>query len=97
KHIRDMMVQLVAPTPDDLICDPACGTAGFLVSAAEYIRGKYEKTMTTEQWEWFIVELFTGFDTDRTMLRLSTMNMILHSVTNPHIIYTDSISKEKNI
>jgi len=92
-----MMVQLVAPTPDDLICDPACGTAGFLVSAAEYIRGKYEKTMTPEQWERFTGEMFTGFDTDRTMLRLSTMNLMLHSVTNPHISYTDSVSKENNI
>ena len=49
KHIRDMMVQLVDPTPDDLICDPACGTAGFLVSAAEHIRDKYGRNMTPEQ------------------------------------------------
>ena len=67
KHIRDMMVQLVAPTPDDRICDPACGTAGFLVSAAEYIRGKYESTMTADQWARFERDTFTGFDTDRTM------------------------------
>ena len=53
KHIREMMVELVAPTPDDLICDPACGTAGFLVSVAEYIRRHYEDTMTEEQWENF--------------------------------------------
>ncbi len=46
KHIREMMVELIAPTPEDLICDPACGTAGFLVSASEYIRNKYEDTMT---------------------------------------------------
>ena len=97
KHIRDMMVQLVATAPADLICDPACGTAGFLVSAAEYIRGKYEKTMTPEQWERFTGEMFTGFDTDRTMLRLSAMNLMLHSVTNPHISYADSVSKENNI
>ncbi|HHW12729.1 MAG TPA: SAM-dependent DNA methyltransferase [Firmicutes bacterium] len=97
KHIRDMMVRLVEPTPDDLICDPACGTAGFLVSTAEYIREKYEKTMTPEQWERFTGEMFTGFDTDRTMLRLSAMNLMLHSVTNPHISYTDSVSKQNNI
>lgn len=97
KHIRDMMVRLVDPTPDDLICDPACGTAGFLVSTAEYIREKYEKTMTPEQWERFTGEMFTGFDTDRTMLRLSAMNLMLHSVTNPHISYTDSVSKQNNI
>ena len=53
KHIREMMVELIAPTPEDLICDPACGTAGFLVSASEYIRNKYEDTMTPEQWDHF--------------------------------------------
>lgn len=74
KHIRDMMVRLVEPTPDDLICDPACGTAGFLVSADEYIREKYESTMTPEQWERFTGEMFTGFDTDRTMLRFTKTN-----------------------
>ena len=41
KHIRDMMVELMAPTPDSKICDPACGTAGFLISSAEYIRKHY--------------------------------------------------------
>ena len=49
KHIREMMVELLRPTPEDTICDPACGTAGFLVSAAEYVRGHYESTMTSEQ------------------------------------------------
>ena len=97
KHIRAMMVQLVDPTPDDLICDPACGTAGFLVSAAEHIRDKYGRNMTAEQWEQFTGEMFTGFDTDRTMLRLSAMNLMLHSVTNPQISYLDSVSKDNNI
>jgi len=68
KHIREMMVALLQPTPDDEICDPACGTAGFLVSASEYIRKNYEATMTPEQWEHFSGSAFTGFDTDRTML-----------------------------
>jgi type I restriction enzyme M protein len=97
KHIRDMMVRLVEPTPDDLICDPACGTAGFLVSTAEFIREKCEKTMTPEQWKRFTGEMFTGFDTDRTMLRLSAMNLMLHSVINPHIRYTDSVSKQNSV
>ncbi|MDY4465114.1 MAG: N-6 DNA methylase, partial [Candidatus Treponema excrementipullorum] len=60
KHIREMMVALLQPTPDDTICDPACGTAGFLVSAAEYIRKNYENTMTPEQWEHFAGDAFTG-------------------------------------
>jgi type I restriction enzyme M protein len=97
KHIRDMMVRLIAPTPDDKICDPACGTAGFLVSAAEYIRGKYETVMTSEQWEHFAGPMFTGFDTDRTMLRLSAMNLMLHSITQPRIEYMDSVSKQNTV
>jgi len=97
KHIRDMMVRLLAPTPNDKICDPACGTAGFLVSSAEYIREKYEAEMTSEQWEHFAGEMFTGFDTDRTMLRLSAMNLMLHSIIQPHIEYVDSVSKQNAI
>jgi type I restriction enzyme M protein len=97
KHIRDMMVRLLAPSPDDKICDPACGTAGFLVSSAEYIRDTYEAKMTGEQWEHFAGEMFTGFDTDRTMLRLSAMNLMLHSITQPHIDYVDSVSKQNGI
>ncbi len=97
KHIREMMVELIAPTPDDLICDPACGTAGFLVSSAEYIRRHYENTMTTEQWSDFATETFTGYDTDQTMLRISAMNLMLHSITNPDIDYKDSVSKQNDV
>lgn len=97
KHIREMMVELLQPTPDDTICDPACGTAGFLVSAAEYIRGHYEDTMTSEQWEHFDGDTFTGFDTDRTMLRISAMNLMLHSISYPEIDYKDSVSKQNQI
>ena len=93
KHIREMMVQLLEPTPDDYICDPACGTAGFLVSAAEYIRNKYEDSMTENQWEHFASTAFSGFDTDYTMLRISAMNMMLHSISRPDISYQDSVSK----
>jgi type I restriction enzyme M protein len=97
KQIRDMMVRLLEPTPNDKICDPACGTAGFLVSSAEYIREQYESEMTSEQWENFAGEMFTGFDTDRTMLRLSAMNLMLHSIIHPYIDYVDSVSKQNNI
>jgi len=97
KHIREMMVQFVKPTPDDTICDPACGTAGFLVSASEYIRKNYEAVMTSEQWEHFDKGAFTGFDTDSTMLRISAMNLMLHSISNPDIDYKDSVSKQNEI
>lgn len=97
KHIRDMMVELLQPSPDDTICDPACGTAGFLVSVSEYIRSHYEDTMTTEQWEHFAGDMFTGYDTDRTMLRISAMNLMLHSISHPEIDYKDSVSKQNQI
>ncbi|MBP2629731.1 MAG: methyltransferase [Firmicutes bacterium] len=97
KHIRDMMVRLVELSPDDRILDPACGTAGFLVSSAEYIRERYEAEMTPEQWEHFAGELITGYDTDRTMLRISAMNLMMHSITNPHIDYVDSVSKSNAV
>lgn len=97
KHIREMMVELLQPTPDDVICDPACGTAGFLVSASEYIRRHYEDSMTSWQWEHFSGEAFTGFDTDRTMLRISAMNLMLHSISHPEIDYKDSVSKQNQI
>jgi type I restriction enzyme M protein len=97
KHIRDMMVELLQPTPDDAICDPACGTAGFLVSASEYIRNHYEDTMTQAQWDHFEGPAFTGFDTDRTMLRISAMNLMLHSIGTPNIDYMDSVSKQNQI
>lgn len=97
KHIREMMVALISPTPDDIICDPACGTAGFLVSAAEFIRQKYESTMTEKQWAHFSGPAFCGFDTDRTMLRISAMNLMLHSIGSPEVDYQDSVSKHNTI
>ncbi|MDR3231981.1 MAG: type I restriction-modification system subunit M [Synergistaceae bacterium] len=97
KHIRDMMVRLVAPGPDDRICDPACGTAGFLVSSAEYIRERYEAVMTSGQWDRFAGETFSGFDSDATMLRISAMNLMLHSITHPDIDYEDSVSKQNEV
>lgn len=77
--------------------DPACGTAGFLVSSAEYIRRHYENTMTDEQWENFANKTFSGYDTDYTMLRIAAMNLMLHSITNPDIDYKDSVSKQNNV
>ena len=93
KHIRDMMVKLIDPKPQDTICDPACGTAGFLISASEHIRGKYESRMTREDWDHYDKGMFTGFETDKTMLRISAMNLMLHSITNPTVEYMDSVSK----
>lgn len=97
KQIRDMMVALIDPNPDDMICDPACGTAGFLISAAEHIRAKYGEKMTDEQWSSFNSTMFSGFDTDMTMLRISAMNLMLHSITHPTIDYKNSVSEKNDI
>ena len=67
------------------------------MASAEYIRSHYENTMTNKQWERFSGPMFTGFDTDRTMLRLSAMNLMLHSITHPEIDYQDSVSKQNQI
>lgn len=96
-QIRNMMVRLIEPTPDSKICDPACGTAGFLISSAEFIRSKYENVMTSEQWDHFAGDMFNGFDMDKTMLRISAMNLMLHSITKPTIEYKDSVSKTNGI
>jgi type I restriction enzyme M protein len=97
KHVRDMMVKLVSPAPGERVADPACGTAGFLVSTAEYIRANYEATMTAEEWEHFDGEMFTGFDTEPTMLRIAAMNLMLHSITQPRVEYVDSVSKSNTL
>lgn len=97
KQIRDMIVALIDPKPDDIICDPACGTAGFLISASEYIRSNYGKTMNKSQWSHFSSGMFSGFDTDVTMLRISAMNLMLHSITNPTIDYKNSVSEKNTI
>lgn len=81
----------------DTATDPACGTAGFLISSAEYIRSEYGNKMTAEQWEKYGSETFTGFDTDETMCRLSCMNLMLHSVINPQLNKQDSVSKDYQV
>ena len=102
QHIREMMVELIDPKPGELICDPACGSAGFLISAAEHIRKHYEDTMTADQWDSFTgtngaTSQFTGFEMDQTMLRISAMNLMLHEVEAPDVRYLDSVSQKNNI
>ncbi|MCB1958853.1 MAG: SAM-dependent DNA methyltransferase, partial [Rhodocyclaceae bacterium] len=83
RHIIQLMVELIAPKPDDIICDPACGTAGFLVAAGEYIRDHHPQALRDEKLrKHFHSNLFHGFDFDNTMLRIGSMNMLLHGVEN---------------
>ncbi len=94
RHIIKMMAELMKPTPEDIIVDPAMGTAGFLVGAEEYLREKHSELFLVQGLkDHFNNKMFNGFDMDRTMLRIGAMNMMLHGVDNPNIEYKDSLSE----
>ncbi|MCW5661660.1 MAG: SAM-dependent DNA methyltransferase [Burkholderiaceae bacterium] len=95
RHIIRLMVELTAPQPTDVICDPACGTAGFLVAAGEALRERHPKLLHDRKLsEHFHHRMFHGFDFDNTMLRIGSMNMLLHGVESPDIRYRDSLAQE---
>ena len=96
RHIIRMMVEMIDPKADDVICDPACGTSGFLVSAAEYLKEtkKEEIFFDKDKKEHYMNSMFNGFDMDRTMLRIGAMNMMTHGIDNPFIEYRDSLSDQ---
>lgn len=94
RHIIELIVNMAAPTPDDEICDPAAGSAGFLVQASEYIRQHHPSALTNaNQREHFHRSMFHGYDFDTTMLRIGSMNMLMHGVEAPNIRYRDSLSE----
>jgi type I restriction enzyme M protein len=94
RHIIRMMVDVVQPTLDDVICDPASGTCGFLTVAGEYIREHYENKLFGDQVkEHFQNEMFMGMEFDPTMIRIGAMNMILHGIENPQLIDVDALSE----
>ncbi len=96
RHIIRMMVELMQPTPTDSVCDPACGTSGFLVATSEYLRETAQSDIffSKENKAHFHNHMFHGYDMDRTMLRIGAMNMMTHGVENPHIEYRDSLSDQ---
>ena|SRR5665647_1942756 len=95
RHIISLMVEMTAPQPTDIICDPACGTAGFLVAAGEYLREHHPNILHDEKLKHhFHHGMFHGFDFDNVMLRIGSMNMLLHSVENPDIRYRDSLAQD---
>lgn len=95
RHIIDMIVRLMKPTPEDLIMDPAMGTAGFLVGCEEYLRKNHGDLFLIQGLkEHFNQNMFYGYEMDGTMLRIGAMNMLLHNVDNPNISYRDSLSEE---
>jgi type I restriction enzyme M protein len=89
------MVEMTAPTPKDVMCDPAAGTCGFLVVAGEYLRDKHPEIFRDAKLrEHFHHGMFHGYDFDNTMLRIGSMNLALHGVDNPDIRYKDSLAQD---
>ena len=96
RHIIRMIVDLMEPRADDIICDPACGTSGFLVAASDYLKENHKEEVffNKKNREHYMNHMFHGFDMDRTMLRIGAMNMMTHGVENPVIEYRDSLSDQ---
>jgi type I restriction enzyme M protein len=95
RHIIALMVELTQPRPEDVICDPAVGTCGFLVAAGEYLRNHYPGLFSDERLRRHFHEgMFNGFDFDPTMLRIGAMNMALHGVERANITYRDSLAED---
>ncbi len=95
RHIIKMMVELMQPTSQDIIVDPACGSAGFLVEAGEYLRENHKEIFNDKkEKEHFNNTMFYGFDIDTTMLRISAMNLMQHGIENPNIEYKNTIGDD---
>lgn len=95
RHAIQLMVELVKPVPTDVMCDPAGGTCGFPVAVGEYLRENHKEIFTDSKLrKHFHEKLFNAFDFDSTMLRIGSMNMLLHGVEKPNVVYRDSLSQE---
>ena len=96
RHIIRMMVEMMAPQPDEIICDPACGTSGFLVEAGAYLKAEHKAEIFYDRAkkDHYMNHMFHGYDMDRTMLRIGAMNMMTHGIDNPAIEYRDSLSDQ---
>ncbi len=95
RHIIKMMVELTEPSPEDSVCDPSCGTAGFLVATSEYLREKYPEVLHDKKTrEYFNSSMFHGMDFDATMIRISAMNLLLHGIESPNLQRVDSLSEQ---
>jgi type I restriction enzyme M protein len=95
RHIIQLMVEMTDPSPGDTICDPASGTCGFLVASAEHMRREHAtELLDPKMLKHFDEQMFHGYDFDNTMLRIGSMNMQLHGITNPSITYRDSLAQD---
>ena len=95
RHIIRMIVEMMEPTPKDYICDPAMGSAGFLVEAVKYIKENNEMAQyACEDMHHIKTSMINGYDTDQTMLRIGAMNLLLHDITAPELAWRDSLSEQ---
>ena len=92
----DEIYKMMNPSSDEVICDPACGTSGFLVAAGEYLKEKKKEEIffDKQKKDHYMNHMFHGYDMDRTMLRIGAMNMMTHGIDNPIIEYRDSLSDQ---
>lgn len=94
QHIIDLLVELMAPKLGERIIDPACGTAGFLINASEWMKRTYREDLyNTNERERFYRDTFTGYDFDRSMVRIAAMNSYMHGFEKPNISYRDSLGE----
>lgn len=97
RHIIQLMTAMMQPTLEDTICDPAVGTAGFLVAAKDYIDKHYDVTERDKYKDHINKTMFNGTEFDATMLRISAMNLFLHGIEEPNIIDVDAVSKDNEV
>lgn len=94
RHIIKLMIDMAAPTPSDTIIDPAVGTAGFLMMAGEYLHEHHPEIWTDPKLrEHYNTDMFTGFDSDASMARIGSMNLLLHGIENPTMERADSLGE----
>ena len=97
RHIIRMIVEMMEPTPKDYICDPAMGSAGFLVEAVKYIKERHEEAFfANEDIAHIKTSMVNGYDTDQTMLRIGAMNLLLHDISSPNLAWRDSLSEQND-
>jgi type I restriction enzyme M protein len=94
RHIIRMMVDMMQPTLEDIMCDPSAGSCGFHVAVNEYIREHYpNELLDTKNREHFQNKMFLGMEFDPTMIRIGAMNLILHGIENPQLLDVDALSE----
>ncbi|NBZ96685.1 MAG: restriction endonuclease subunit M/S, partial [Proteobacteria bacterium] len=96
RHIIDFIVEILAPRKEESLLDPACGTAGFLISAYKHILrtntdARGNSTLTPDE-KGRLAKKFNGYDISPDMVRLSLVNLYLHGFTDPHIFEYDSLT-----